>query len=287
MGADPEVIRQACTITMLKCAATSESPPALPVIMGDEATDLTLAIYTPHSPCLTITVKYSNDRLAELGKQVLTLVVTLYLFDERPFLTATDIEERRDSILDDDEILSWLGLYPDMEKRFLQRAGLDPLHSREEMCVFFLSYVGAIYISNGRSLRPVLENWIAGLISLDSSMSGSSGGSSSSTHSLPPLYLDTPPLTPANSPLSSPSTPNSPLSSRPIDDKTLELVNQTAQQKGVLLQYVDEREGGLDHDPAWLVHCKINGQEKGCGRGKKKKVAMALAARQAYIAMDW
>lgn len=70
MGADPEVIRQACTITMLKCAATSESPPALPVIMGDEATDLTLAIYTPHSPCLTITVKYSNDRLAELGKQV-------------------------------------------------------------------------------------------------------------------------------------------------------------------------------------------------------------------------
>ncbi|KAJ3813213.1 hypothetical protein F5876DRAFT_74075 [Lentinula aff. lateritia] len=265
---------------MLKAVATSESPPALPVIMGDEATDLTLAIYTPHTPCLTITVQYSYDRLAELGKQVLTLVVTLYLFHERPFLTATDIEERRHSILDDDEILSWLELYPDMEQRFLQRAGLDPLHSREAR---------AIYISNGRSTRPVLANWIAGLISISlvSSMSGSSGSPFSSAHSLPPLYLDTPPLTPANSPLSSPSTPNSPLPSRPIDDKTLALVNQTAKQKGVLIQYVDEREGGLDHDPAWLVHCKVNGQEKGCGRGKKKKVAMALAARQAYYAMGW
>ncbi|KAJ3877243.1 hypothetical protein F5051DRAFT_409056 [Lentinula edodes] len=272
---------------MLKNAATSDSPPALPVIVGDEATDLTLAIYTPRSPCSTITVQYTNDRLAELGKQVLTLIVTQYLFHERPFLTATNIEERRDSILDDDEILSWLGLYPEMEQRFLQRVGLDPLHDREETCVFFLSYVGAIYISNGKSTRPVLENWITELISLDFSTSGSSGRSSSSAHSLPPLYLETPPLTPANSPLSSPSTPNSPLSSRPIDDKTLALVNQTAKQKGVLIQYVDEREGGLDHDPAWLVHCKINGQEKGCGRGKKKKVAMALAARQAYIAMDW
>ncbi|KAJ3885896.1 hypothetical protein GG344DRAFT_82237 [Lentinula edodes] len=262
---------------MLKNAATTDSPPALPVIVGDEATDLTLAIYTPSSPYSTITVRYSNDRLAELGKQVLILVVTQCLFHEQPFLTVTNIEEKRDSILDDDAILSWLELYPEMEQRFLQRAGLDPLHARKAR---------AIYISNGRSTRPVLENWITQLISLDSSMSGSSGRSCSA-HSLPPLYLDTPPLTPANSPLSSPSTPNSPSPSRPIDDKTLELVNQTAQQKGVLLQYVDEREGGRDHDPAWLVHCKINGQEKGCGRGKKKKVAMALAARQAYIAMDW
>ncbi|KAF8830934.1 hypothetical protein HHX47_DHR1000168 [Lentinula edodes] len=112
---------------MLKNAATTDSPPALPVIVGDEATDLTLAIYTPRSPCSTITAQYSNDRLAELGKQVFA--------------------ERRDSILDDDEILSWLGLYPEMEQRFLQRVGLDPLHDREASIDFELRKLCSVLIA--------------------------------------------------------------------------------------------------------------------------------------------
>ncbi|KAJ3781380.1 hypothetical protein GGU10DRAFT_390660 [Lentinula aff. detonsa] len=274
--------------------AMNDTPlPAFPAIGGDDAIDLSLAIYVPHLSGADLPGRYSSDRLAELGNQALNLTVTQYLFSKQPPLDAEKIAEERESILEEDTILAWLDLYPTEKQRYLARY---PNLNRKasEMCLFFLSYIGAVFVSNGMSTHPILASWIGDLIlKADIRISIISGDepSSSAHKSPPPVYisgssysLTTPPLTPANSPPSSPSSAGpSPLTR----DKTLLLVNQIARQKGVDIQYVDERKGGLDHVPEWVVHCLMDGQEKGCGRGSNKRIAKIQAAREAYMAMGW
>ncbi|KAJ3993202.1 hypothetical protein F5050DRAFT_762057 [Lentinula boryana] len=269
--------------------AMNDTPlPAFPAIGGDEATDLTLAIYAPRSSGADLPGRYSSDRFAELGNQALNLIVTQYLFSKQPPLDAEKIAEERESILDENTILAWLDLYPTEKQRYLARY---PNHNRKEMCLFFLSYIGAVFVSSGMSTHPILANWIGDLIlktDIRSSIISGDEQSSSAHSSPPPVYISvsshslTTPSTPVNSPPSSPSSAGpSPLTR----DNTLLLVNQIARQKGVDIQYVNERKGGLDHVPEWVVH--LDGQEKGCGRGRNKRIARIQAAREACMAMRW
>ncbi|KAJ4478417.1 hypothetical protein J3R30DRAFT_2898144 [Lentinula aciculospora] len=275
-------------MTILKGSMDNSPPPAIPILGGAEATAFTLAIYATRSSSANIPTQYSSDRLSELGKQVLSLIITQYLFRKRPLLTSNEIESERDAILNEANVLSWLDLYPKEKQLFLE---MNPLRDQNEMGLFFLSYVGAIYLSNGASIHPVLEEWIIDLIlrlDIRSSMLEGPGYSSNIHYPLPPLYtgphsLDSLPSTPANFP------PSSTLSTGNLfnQDNTLLLLNQTAKQKGVHIDYRDEREGELDHDSLWVVYCDMDGHVRGCGRSKKKKVAKAHAAREAYVAMGW
>ncbi|KIK62785.1 hypothetical protein GYMLUDRAFT_72522 [Collybiopsis luxurians FD-317 M1] len=138
--------------------ASNSSAPALPTIVGREA-------YAPELMPAFYTLQCSG--LIELGKLALQLVTTDFIFASEPLLSEDGIEARRASILEDDTILMWLDLYPEEKQRFLRQQRLDPRSdNRKALVAFFLSYIGAVYISNGRATNPVLQNWVIKLITL-------------------------------------------------------------------------------------------------------------------------
>ncbi|KAE9399935.1 hypothetical protein BT96DRAFT_677091 [Gymnopus androsaceus JB14] len=285
-------------------------PPALPAIRGDgvDLTALTLSLYTTH-PFSVFPTEYSRDRLAQLGKTVLHLVVTEYLFKRKPLTDGQTIQTERDSILNEETILSWLDLYPTEKHHFLNQS--NSLNERQNLYDFFLSYVGAVYLSNGYSARPILEDWIIKLISPSDqavtarqvALEESSPHAPSSVdppHYTPPLPHQTiiPPLTPPQRSssvqmidhLSTP--PGSPIAGPSLNGRTTrftsiaQILNQIAAQKHIPYNY-EERAKGEDHTPVWVVHCLIDGQEKGCGRASKKRIAKENAAYQAIVKMGW
>ncbi|KIK62783.1 hypothetical protein GYMLUDRAFT_41677 [Collybiopsis luxurians FD-317 M1] len=279
--------------------------PSLPTIGGRnvDVKDLALALYT-HRPSST----YRRDRLAELGKMALGLVVTDHLFISQTSFDGEQIESKRDSVVADETILQWLDLYPDEKQRFLERDGVSASSSDipKELCAFFLSYMGAVYLSQGRSIRPVLEDWVLELVNLErDEPSDEPSTESSSVDPPPPSYASAPPLaTPPSSPvqrrepfssstsinhtspgLHSPDGPSP--RSEPVPKFTLELANQLQGQNRAYLTYQDVREGGSAHQPEWLAQCLVNGIEKGRGTGKSKKNARERAAREASIQLGW
>jgi dsRNA-specific ribonuclease len=82
--------------------------PPVPKLDGD----LMLDVYTHRSlqgsdePSTT-----DNMRLAELGEQVMRLVVTWVLFSRRPPLSADDIESERTQYLSEANVNSWVSRY--------------------------------------------------------------------------------------------------------------------------------------------------------------------------------
>ncbi|KAJ3827371.1 hypothetical protein F5880DRAFT_1609403 [Lentinula raphanica] len=248
--------------------------PAFPPIEGKDVADLTIAVYGPRDSSSRISL-YRRDRLAILGNQVLNLIVTDYLFQKQPLLEADDFQDEVDQIIDEDNLLAWIEQYPEQIQMFLQR-----------------NSDGALYVGAGMVIKPELKNWVKKLIlKLDMSISSipeqivNESSSSRDGHSLLPIYtsrpyssLATPPTSPTHSPSASP--PTNPLAK----DHTLFLVNQTAAQKRAHIQYRDERVGGPDHVPEWVVYCQINGEDKGSGRGRNKKSAMRQAAKVAILA---
>ncbi|KAJ3800200.1 hypothetical protein GGU11DRAFT_429780 [Lentinula aff. detonsa] len=264
----------------------SHNLPPLPKIDGD--VDLTLAVFTyqsytsPSQP-----TEYDSDRLAELGEQVLDLAVTNYLYCKQPALDAQNIRDQRRAILRDDKIVQWLDSYNLKTK--LRTPDPRILENPQEMKKFFLIYVGAVFISSEMS---IVENWIVQLIDPDAALqntaSASASYSSQHTSSMPPQYSAPPPAPPQSSPPPlPPDYPPSSTSPTPLLWLSLATVNQTAAQKHVNISYQAEPTVGPPHAPTWTVHCYIDGQDRGVGRGKSQKVAKEEAARNAYLNMGW
>ncbi|KAJ3725599.1 hypothetical protein DFJ43DRAFT_1089274 [Lentinula guzmanii] len=266
----------------------SHNLPPLPKIDGD--VDLTLAVFTyqsftsPSQP-----TEYDSDRLAELGEQVLDLAVTNYLYCKQPALDAQNIRDQRRAILRDEKIVQWLDSYNLKTK--LRTPDPRILENPQEMKKFFLIYVGAVFISSEMS---IVENWIVQLIDPDAALqntaSASASASYSSQHSssMPPQYSAPPPAPPQSSPPPlPPDYPPSSTSATSLAWLSLATVNQTAAQKHVNISYQAEPTVGPPHLPTWTVHCYIDGQDRGVGRGKSQKVAKEEAARNAYLNMGW
>ncbi|KAE9386391.1 hypothetical protein BT96DRAFT_539537 [Gymnopus androsaceus JB14] len=279
-------------------------PPALPAIGGEgvDLTALTLSLYSTHRFSVFPT-EYSCDRLAQLGQTVLELVVTQYLFKRVPLVDGQTMQTEKDGILNEETIISWLDhCYPTEKERFLRNQPNSP-NERQNLCNFFLSYIGAIYLSNGSSTRPVLEEWIIKLISSPSDQAeiiADRLGESSPQAPDPPRYTPPPlsqhfttPLTPPRQSSSSnhlstpPSSPIAGPSSNSPTTQVVQILNQTADQKHISYNYPAERVEGADHTPVWVVRCLLDGQEKGCGRGSSKKTAKEKAAHQAIVKMGW
>ncbi|KIK70671.1 hypothetical protein GYMLUDRAFT_32709 [Collybiopsis luxurians FD-317 M1] len=261
--------------------------PTLPKIDGD--VDLTLAVFT--HPSLsgvnpgTNPSQYDSDRLAEMGKQVLELATTTYLYSKRPFLNANDIRLQREVTLDENRIILWLEHYGLKTK--LRAAPEYRVHENlQEMKKYFCTYVGAVYVTSG--LKAV-ENWIAQLA--DPNAEPPQSASSSTPLQQPPQYYPNPPA-PSSEPPPLPSAayqapPSNPTITNSLAWLTLSTVNQTAAQKHVSISYPADPPVGPSHSPTWTVHCLIDGQERGIGTGKSQKIAKEEAARQAYINMGW
>ncbi|KAJ3750777.1 hypothetical protein DFH05DRAFT_1468529 [Lentinula detonsa] len=264
----------------------SHNLPPLPKIDGD--VDLTLAVFTyqsytsPSQP-----TEYDSDRLAELGEQVLDLAVTNYLYCKQPALDAQNIRDQRRAILRDEKIVQWLDSYNLKTK--LRTPDPRILENPQEMKKFFLIYIGAVYISSEMS---IVENWIVQLIDPDAAIqntaSASASYSSQHSSSMPPQYSAPPPAPPRSSPPPlPPDYPPSSTSPTPLLWLSLATVNQTAAQKHVNISYQAEPTVGPPHAPTWTVHCYIDGQDRGVGRGKSQKVAKEEAARNAYVQLKF
>ncbi|KAJ3849449.1 hypothetical protein EV368DRAFT_85523 [Lentinula lateritia] len=272
--------------------------PPLPKI--DHDLDLTLAVFTHKSVRINSTVgptHYDGDRLAEVGEQALDLAVTDFLYCQQPVIDGEEMRKQRGKILQDEKILQWLDYYNLKPK--LRTADLTILEDPQEMKKYFFIYVGAVYISGD---MPTVNNWIAPLIDpnavllpdfISASNSSSSQTSSQQTSqqsqhssSRPPRYT-APPPPPVNPPPIPPDYPPAGSSSMGAAALlTLATINQTAVQKGVNIQYQGDSSGPA-HDPTWIVHCLINGQEHGTGIGKNQKVAKLEAGKNAFLSMGW
>jgi len=226
---------------------------------------------------------------------------------KKPPLDGQKIQAERDATIDEETLLSWLDRYSTEKQRFLrEQLPTDSLSERENLHEFFLSYVGAVYLSNGRSTRPVLGNWIIKLMSPSEVETKTGEGDVSATlsteslpHYTPPLEdtMSTPPHTPprvtppqqsfTQSSLGSPIAGPSSNASNALVTGIVALLNQTASQKHVSCVYVYETEQEGAQNIVWITRCLINGQEKGCGRGSSKKIGREQAALQAMVQMGW
>jgi len=167
---------------------------------------------------------------------------------------------------------------------------------------FFCAYAGALYISNGRSTRPVVEEWIIQLIEASPDAAIDTHQESPDLSIPPPTYssnsrplpgpptqrtpsassLETPPASPTITLMSTHRSPNGSISYVDLLEK---MVVTRKGKTGGTVAYKDNQEG-RDHDPQWIVRCIVNGQEKGAGKGEKKKLAKEIAARQACQALN-
>ena len=114
------------------------------------------------------------------------------------------------------------------------------------MATYFHTYVGAIYITKG---QPTVETWIAKLIDPDAGTPtqpwqqfGTQGTTSNNTSSATASTSNSGPS------MSNPMLPVTP------DNVPVFLVNQTAMQRGVAVNYVATQDGP-SHIPTWTVRC--------------------------------
>ncbi|KAK0246240.1 hypothetical protein EDD85DRAFT_803573 [Armillaria nabsnona] len=260
------------------------SLPTLPAISGDP--NIMLDVYT-HSSVRhnggTSDPEYGNpERLAELGKRMLDLAVTYHFFRLKPHLSAADIAARKDDTLSDDAIVRWIEGYELKNKiRAYPHTILDdPI----ELRIFFYTFIGALYIRNG--IHEV-QDWISHLIdpehepdpmpSPPQQQQQTQGPPTQPSQPPPPLPSFNPSIPP---PMAQTATPGS----NPFI--TLQLIHQTAAQKGYAVTYGAQSEGP-PHAPTWTVQCLFNGHLAGTGHGRSQKLAREEAARQAWNSSGW
>ncbi|KAJ3844931.1 hypothetical protein F5878DRAFT_3803 [Lentinula raphanica] len=274
-------------IKELNYRMNSHNLPPLPPIHGN-APDLTIAVYTRQLNSPTHPTTYDSERLAELGTQVLDLATTKYLYNcEQPALDAQSIRDQRTDILQDDRIIQWLEDYN--LKAHLQTSDPSIFDNQQEMKKFFLTYVAAVFLSSG---LPTVENWISQLIDPNATVQNTFSTPTSNPPQfslMPPQYSAPPPPPPPHNPPPLPTSSYTPSSSITpgLTWLSLATVNQTAAQKRVNISYQVEPAIGPPHAPTWTVHCYMDGEEKGIGKGKSTKAAKEEAARNAYLNMGW
>ncbi|KAK0233613.1 hypothetical protein IW262DRAFT_1331463 [Armillaria fumosa] len=261
--------------------------PPLPTINGDY--NIMLDVYTHRTARHdggTLEPEYGNtERLAELGKRILDLAVTHHFFHLKPQLSAEDIGHRKDEMLSDEVIVRWIDEYQLRKKiRAFPHTVLD---DPNELRIFFHTFIGALYIRNGMN---DVQEWISRLI--DPNHDPASMPSppqqqqqqQQQTQGMPTQPSQPPPPMPSfNSSPPPPMAQTAPSISSLI---TLQLVNQTAAQRGYTVTYSAESQGP-PHAPIWTVHCLLNGQVTGSAQARSQKLAREDAARQAWNAMGW
>ncbi|KAJ6621225.1 hypothetical protein B0H10DRAFT_1023651 [Mycena sp. CBHHK59/15] len=256
-------------VTVYISSRCAMSLPTLPKIAGD--VDIILDIYSHRSLKTNTTIneelaEYGDtDRLIELGRRVLSMVVAVHMFSKRPMILADEFSAFENRALSDDNLKQWLTAY-DIQSKFRSPHGEpDIMESPHEMRNFFHAYIGALTIRNGANH---VQAWISALIDPDAN-----------SFAPPPPTGMPPPL-----PTSHPSSP--PRNSGPSNIVSLALVNQTAAQRAIAVTYPAEQTGP-PHTPTWTVQCCMNGIEKGRGVAKSQKGAKEEAAREAFYAMGW
>ncbi|KAK0198835.1 hypothetical protein F5146DRAFT_1021182 [Armillaria mellea] len=257
------------------------SLPPLPMISGDY--NIMLDVYTHSTARPTGGVmdpEYGNtERLAELGKRMLDLAATHHYFHVKPHMSAGDIGDRRHEALSDEAIVRWIDGY--QLKNKIRAYPHTVLDDPNELRVFFHTFIGALYIRNG--MREV-QDWISHLIdpNQEPATMPSPPQQQQHTHSPPTQPSQLPPPMPFNSSIPPPMNQTPTISSL----ITLQLVNQTAAQRGMTVTYSADSQGP-PHAPIWTVQCLINGQAVGAGQARSQKLAREEAARQAWNAMGW
>ncbi|KIJ22049.1 hypothetical protein PAXINDRAFT_95489 [Paxillus involutus ATCC 200175] len=261
--------------------------PALPSIEGD----LILDVLTrqPHRDRMSPPDNSEHggvERLAGLGESVLDMVVVYTLFQQRPFLSATQLSEKHLELLDDEHITQWLSMYSLKPRvRGLQNpAILDQPH---ESRLLFTSYVGAVYVQKG---LPVVVNWISRLVFPESEPLAAPGSSMGNTNAAAATASSPPPYSSSSTVPALPNAPPPPMPANPPTGlapvNALSLFNQTCSQRGLVINWESESEGP-PHQPRWAVKCLVNGVLRGTGTGRNQKVAKEEAARQAFLSMGW
>lgn len=140
-----------CELQLLR-----STPPSLPKIKSD----IIIQVFTHKSLRRTTNNPAEfgdNERLAELGRHVLDAVITLILFNLKPMLTAAAIRKRRQELLCDLNVKSWVKTYGFNSKlRCLPelRASLD---KPEECRSIFFAYIGGLYDASGMG---IVQNWL-------------------------------------------------------------------------------------------------------------------------------
>ncbi|KAG7442765.1 uncharacterized protein BT62DRAFT_904944 [Guyanagaster necrorhizus] len=256
-----------------------EPLPPLPKINGDY--NIMLDVYThrtarPGAGADVMDEEYGNtERLAELGKKVLDLVVIHHFFFLKPHLAAEEVTNRKAETLSDDAIVRWTERY-DLKKK-IRAFPHTVLDDPNELRVFFHTFIGALYIRNGMA---EVQDWISRLIDPTSEPATIIGPPPQQTQSLPtqPLQFP-PPLPPSFNPASPP--PVAQTSQGGDSLIMLQLVNQMAAQQRRAVMYQAQSEGP-PHAPTWTVQCLLDGALVGTGTGRSQKLAKEEAARQAW-----
>ncbi|KAF9225492.1 hypothetical protein BS17DRAFT_751323 [Gyrodon lividus] len=263
------------------------SIPPLPTIEGDIILDV--LVRQPHRNRMSAPDNSEHggvERLAGLGESVLDMVIVYTLFQKRPLLSATELSEKHQELLDDQHITEWLTMYG-LKPRVRGLENPAILDQPDESRLLFTSYVGAVYVQKG---LPTVINWISRLVCPESEPLAAPGNSmndaTATLSSSPPPYTSSSVAPAASSaPLPSmPATPGTVGSLHPVN--ALSLFNQTCSQRGLVINWDSEAEGP-PHQPRWVVKCLVNGVLRGTGTGRNQKVAKEEAARQAFHAMGW
>ncbi|KAK0505693.1 hypothetical protein EDD18DRAFT_1120294 [Armillaria luteobubalina] len=259
-------------------------PPPLPKIHGDNNIILDVYSHSSVQPAGGVWDReYGNpERLAELGKRTLDLVVTAHFFHVNSDLSAGDIRERKEETLSDDVILRWIDAYH--LKNQIRAPPDTALDDPNELRTFFHTFIGALYIRNG---IHEIQNWISRLIDPNhdpASTPSPPQQQQQQTQGMPTQPSQPPLPVPSFNPSSPPPVAQTALSISSLI--TLQLIHQTAAQKGFVVTYNAVSQGPA-HAPTWTAQCLLNGQVVGTGQAGSQKLAKEAAAKEVWNAYGW
>jgi ribonuclease-3 len=243
----------------------SQSP--LPPIQSDAA--LAIFVHRSLKPSVPNPSFGDVERLAFLGEQVLRMVAAEILYDKRPMLDASTLQEELSQTLSDVVYDQWVTEYGIRDRVACPMNLREELREPAETQHLFNAYVGAAYIERG---FQGIKTWIGPLIDPDFSARPPASFPGANSANPPPPAHGAPPLPP-------PAQGGQRLAS-------LSLFNEMAMQRGLTITW-NSNQSGPGHNLTWVVHCVVNGITRGEGVGKSKQKAKEDAAQQAFQAMGW
>ncbi|KAF8213245.1 hypothetical protein K438DRAFT_1803653 [Mycena galopus ATCC 62051] len=244
----------------LPSASQAVDVPELPKLSGGTL----LQVFTHKSLRRADQDPFDNERFSLLGEKILRMLVTDVLLGQRPILMASELAAHQhffssstiDLLVRHYGLLKYVRCPPN---------NLSILDAPEEAASILHAYIGGIHADHGIGpLRKIVQTWIQySFVSYTPPLKKIKMESDTCK-----MELDSPPVVFLGHP----------------DLPFLSLFNQTALQRGVLLDYP----GTYDHlSRQWTVRCVVNGVPTGTGSDSSRNVATEQAARRAYGTMGW
>lgn len=242
------------------------SPNRLPTL-PNLSFEIALQIFTDTSlrpTNATSASRTDNEVLAQVGQSACHTIVTTFLFQRKPPLTAEEIALARDELLFGDTLTTWIGYYRDIIDSVRCLPGTE--HTNELLTRVWYAYMGGIHLTHG---YHVLESFLRQL--------------------LDPTSEPTP--TPAPKPIPHLPQPNHPVHApSPSKPEThgqyISSLHMEAVKRGVRLDY-DYESSGPQHALRWTVHVLADGEHQGTGQASSKQNAKEEAAKAAFINLGW